>query len=86
MHWWLSIAYFFSTQLGNKFIKEKGMEHVKFQHSDGALEAYPAVRIQFEISSYHLKKILEGVKVYRLLIAKLNEKYIYFSMNSLIFV
>ncbi|URD83483.1 ATP phosphoribosyltransferase [Musa troglodytarum] len=31
------------SYLGNKFFKEKGFEHVRFQRSEGALEAYPAM-------------------------------------------
>ncbi|KAG6515824.1 hypothetical protein ZIOFF_026258 [Zingiber officinale] len=31
------------SYLGQKFFKERGFEHVKFQRSEGALEAYPAM-------------------------------------------
>lgn len=35
---------FLSSQLGPKFMKEKGLKHVIFSSADGALEAAPAVR------------------------------------------
>ncbi|RWW17678.1 hypothetical protein GW17_00018380 [Ensete ventricosum] len=43
MHWF---GCYYSKEellLGNKFFKEKGFEHVRFQRSEGALEAYPAM-------------------------------------------
>lgn len=39
---WLTLM--FNIQLGPKFMKDNGLEHVAFSTADGALEAAPAVR------------------------------------------